>query len=71
MLVLSRKAGEKVFVGPDIVITILSSGRSRTKIGIEAPSDVQIRRGELPEVGPLNRSPQRQGKTEELSQLHR
>ena len=47
MLVLSRKPGETISVGPDVVITILSSTPSRTKIGVEAPPDVRIQRGEL------------------------
>lgn len=49
MLVLSRKPGEKIVVGSDVVITILDSSRGRTKIGIEAPTDVRVRRGELVE----------------------
>ena len=49
MLVLSRKPGEKIVVGSDVVITILYSSSGRTKIGIEAPIDVRVRRGELVE----------------------
>ena len=49
MLVLSRKPGEKIVVGTDVVITILCSSRGRTKIGIEAPDHVRVRRGELVE----------------------
>ena len=47
MLVLSRKPGEKITVGSDVVITILSSTSSRTKIGVEAPEHVRVRRAEL------------------------
>jgi carbon storage regulator CsrA len=47
MLVLSRKPGEKVCVGPDITITVLEARGSRVRIGIDAPYQVRITRGEL------------------------
>jgi carbon storage regulator len=47
MLVLSRKCGETVCIGPDITITFLKVGGQITKIGIDAPSPVRILRGEL------------------------
>jgi carbon storage regulator len=47
MLVLSRRQGEKITIGDDIVITILRTGKL-TRVGIEAPKDVKIRRAELP-----------------------
>jgi carbon storage regulator len=47
MLVLSRKPGEKVVIGAGITITILESTRGRVRIGIEAPENVPILRGEL------------------------
>jgi carbon storage regulator len=47
MLVLTRKGGEKVLIGDGITITILSTDGGRIRIGIEAPEDVNILRGEL------------------------
>jgi carbon storage regulator len=47
MLVLSRKENERVFIGDDIVITILGAKGKATRIGIEAPAAVQIQREEL------------------------
>ena len=47
MLVLSRKCGQTVCIGPDITITFLRVGGRVTKIGIDAPSLVRILRGEL------------------------
>lgn len=47
MLVLSRKPGEKIVVGDDIVITVIRSTNSQVKIGIEAPEDVAVMREEL------------------------
>lgn len=46
-LVLKRKAGESIIIDGDIKVTILSVIDGRVKIGIEAPSDVNIVRGEL------------------------
>ena len=50
MLVLSRKAGQKLIIGDDIHITIVSMQGGRVTIGIEAPRDQHIRRGELADV---------------------
>ena len=47
MLVLSRKLGEKITIGPNIVITIVDVDRGRVRIGIEAPRDITVYRAEL------------------------
>lgn len=47
MLVLSRKAGEKLLIGKDIVVTVTRIGNKNVRIGIEAPSHVNIVRAEL------------------------
>lgn len=47
MLVLSRKEGEQLLVGDNIVLTINRISGNRVAIGIDAPRDVQIVRGEL------------------------
>lgn len=47
MLVLSRKPGEKVVIGGNITITVVDVNGGRVKIGIEAPAEVAILRGEL------------------------
>ena len=47
MLVLSRKNGEQLLIGDDIVLTINRISGNRVAIGIEAPRDVRIVRGEL------------------------
>jgi carbon storage regulator len=47
MLVLSRKENERVFIGDEIVITILGANGKTTRIGIEAPAAIQIQREEL------------------------
>lgn len=59
MLVLSRKAGEQLVIGDDIVLTINRISGNRVAIGIEAPRDVRIVRGELQknQVAPTGTSP--------------
>ena len=47
MLVLSRKIGETVHIDGRIKVTIVKLQGNRVKIGIEAPGDVDIIRGEL------------------------
>ena len=47
MLVLSRKKTESIYVGKDIVITLVEIRGANARIGIEAPPDVIIRREEL------------------------
>lgn len=47
MLVLSRKIQEQIFIpGLNIRLTILSVGKNRVQLGIEAPKGVQITRPE-------------------------
>lgn len=47
MLVLSRKLGEKIYIGPNVVVTVVDIDRSRIRLGIDAPTDVKIYREEL------------------------
>ncbi len=47
MLVLSRKLGEKIVVGDNIVITVVKIDRNQIRIGIEAPQDIPVYREEI------------------------
>jgi len=47
MLVLTRKRSEVIQIGENIVIKIIQTGKSSVKIGIEAPGNVRVLRGEL------------------------
>jgi len=47
MLVLTRKQNEKIRIGSSIVITVVRMKGKAVRLGIEAPSDVNILRGEL------------------------
>lgn len=47
MLVLTRKKNETIHIGGEVVVKVIATGRGKVKIGIEAPSTVRVRRGEL------------------------
>ncbi|MBT2501088.1 carbon storage regulator CsrA [Curtobacterium sp. ISL-83] len=47
MLVLTRKVGERILVGDDIVITVLDARGDGVRIGIDAPRGVKIQREEV------------------------
>jgi len=47
MLVLTRRAGESVVIGDDIVITVLEARGDVVRLGINAPRDVQVHREEV------------------------
>ena len=47
ILVLSRKRGETIQIGDRITITVVRADRKRIKIGIDAPEELRIFRGEL------------------------
>lgn len=53
MLVLTRKNAETIRIGDGILIKVIKTGRGSVKIGIEAPDDVRVMRGELCEVSPV------------------
>lgn len=47
MLVLSRKLGERLVIGDDIVLIVNKIAGNRVTLAIEAPNHVRIVRGEL------------------------
>jgi carbon storage regulator len=47
MLVLTRKAGEKIKIGDNIVVSVLNCEGNIVKIGIDAPREVTILRMEV------------------------
>ena len=49
MLVLSRKKNEEICIGDNIKVTVLKVQGKTIRIGIEAPENVRILRGELTE----------------------
>ncbi|QDT00230.1 carbon storage regulator [Adhaeretor mobilis] len=47
MLVLSRKPGDEIAIAGDIIVRVLEIGPGRVRLGVAAPRDVRILRGEL------------------------
>lgn len=47
MLVLTRKSGESLYLGDDIIITVVDVRKGQVKIGVSAPDSVKIYRKEL------------------------
>ena len=50
MLVLSRRVGEKLVIGDNITVVVNRMAGNRVSLGIEAPDDVRIVRGELSSI---------------------
>ena len=48
MLVLTRKKGEGIVIGDDVLVSVHLIRGSKVSIAISAPRDVKIRREELP-----------------------
>ena len=47
MLILTRRVGEKLIIGEDVTVTVLSVKGNQVRIGIDAPRDVSVNREEI------------------------
>lgn len=47
MLVLTRKSGESITIGDDVVVSVLEIKGSQVKVGIKAPVGICVHRGEI------------------------
>ena len=47
MLILSRRPGESVTLGDDIVVTVVSVNGNQVRLGINAPREVRVLRDEI------------------------
>jgi carbon storage regulator len=47
MLVLTRKATERLEIGDSIVVTVLQVSHGKVRLGIEAPAEVRVLRAGL------------------------
>ena len=47
MLILTRKLGERINIGDEIVVTLLEIKGAQVKLGIEAPAKIGIHRHEI------------------------
>jgi len=51
MLILTRRANERIFIGDGIAVVVLGIENNRVKLGIEAPANVSILREEIVDDG--------------------
>src|SRR5688500_12630911 len=51
MLVLTRKLQQQIKIGEEIVVTILRVKGNTVRVGVQAPREVRVVRGELPKNG--------------------
>lgn len=47
MLILTRRVGETVMIGDDIVVTVLGVKGNQVRVGVKAPRDVTVHREEI------------------------
>lgn len=47
MLVLTRRTGESVMVGDDVIVTVLDVRADTVRLGIQAPRDIAVHREEV------------------------
>ena len=47
MLVLTRKAGESIVIGSDVIVTVIELRGGQVRVGIDAPREVQVHREEV------------------------
>jgi carbon storage regulator len=47
MLILTRKLGERINIGDDIVITLVEIKGAQVKLGVDAPKSIAIHRHEI------------------------
>lgn len=62
MLLLARKTNEKIVIGDEITIEVLAVTGNKVRLGIIAPSDVQVHREEVYEA--IQRSKKNNGNEE-------
>lgn len=50
MLVLTRKPGEKIFIGDNMSLTVVEIKGDSVRIAVDAPREIKIYRGEIYEA---------------------
>lgn len=72
MLILGRKEGEEILLGNDIKLKIVEINKGTIKIGIDAPKEVLVLRGELKDkIEQMNKEANVEVKVREIKDLSR
>lgn len=70
MLVLSRKLGQKIRIGEDVIVTVLDCRGDTIRVGVEAPRSVLVLREELyQDVSGSNQASKYSQRNEDLNAL--
>ena len=54
MLIITRKTGEGIHIGEDVVVSVVEAGKDKVRLGINAPKDIKIIRSEVYESKGFN-----------------
>ena len=49
MLILTRRVGERIVIGPDIAVEVLEVKGNQVRLGIDAPAEIEVHREEIAE----------------------
>lgn len=52
MLIITRRIGEAIVIGPDVNVTLLGVTGNQIRIGVKAPRDIEVHREELYKKNP-------------------
>lgn len=55
MLILTRRIGESIMIGPNVTVTVVDVKGPQVRISVKAPKDVEVRREETYEKTQLER----------------
>lgn len=65
MLILTRRSGETIRIGDDIIVTVLATRNGQVRVGVTAPRNIAVHREEVYER--IKKEENEQGKTTETT----
>lgn len=71
MLILTRRAGESIRIGDDIVVTVIEVSRDNLRVGIDAPRHITVHRQEVYEAILKENEAARQSGVDDVSSAER